>query len=56
MHVNGRRTWGHSMLVDPWGEVKAVKAEGEGFVAGEVDEIFIHGVRESLPALKHRTM
>ncbi|WP_395406167.1 carbon-nitrogen hydrolase family protein [Pseudoduganella sp. UC29_106] len=56
MHVNGRRTWGHSMLVDPWGEVKAVKAEGEGVVAGEVDEIFIHGVRESLPALKHRTM
>jgi predicted amidohydrolase len=55
-HVNGRRTWGHSMLVDPWGEVKAVKAEGEGIVAGEVDEIFIHGVRESLPALKHRTM
>ena len=55
-HVNGRRTWGHSMLVDPWGEVKAVQAEGEGIVAGEVDEIFIHGVRESLPALKHRTM
>jgi nitrilase len=55
-HVNGRRTWGHSMLVDPWGEVKSVLAEGEGVVGGELDEIFIHGVRESLPALKHRTM
>jgi len=55
-HVNGRRTWGHSMLVDPWGEVKAVLAEGEGIVHGEVDPSFIESVRESLPALKHRTM
>jgi predicted amidohydrolase len=29
---NGRRTWGHSMLIDPWGEIKAVLAEGEGIV------------------------
>ncbi len=55
-HVNGRRTWGHSMLVDPWGEVKAVLAEGEGVVHGELDASFLAGVRESLPALKHRTM
>jgi len=55
-HVNGRRTWGHSMLVDPWGEVKSVLAEGEGIVHGEVDPSFIESVRESLPALKHRTM
>lgn len=55
-HVNGRRTWGHSMLIDPWGEVKAVLAEGEGIVHGEVDPSFIESVRDSLPALKHRTM
>ncbi|MGB9992394.1 carbon-nitrogen hydrolase family protein [Massilia sp. SM-13] len=55
-HVNGRRTWGHSMLIDPWGEVKSVLAEGEGIVHGEVDPSFIESVRESLPALKHRTM
>ena len=55
-HVNGRRTWGHSMLVDPWGEVKAVLAEGEGVIHGELDNTFLAGVRESLPALKHRTM
>ena len=55
-HVNGRRTWGHSMLVDPWGEVKAVLAEGEGVIHGELDNTFVAGVRESLPALKHRTM
>jgi nitrilase len=56
MHVNGRRTYGHSMLVDPWGEVKAVLPEGEGVVAGELDAAYLAGVRESLPALRHRKM
>ena len=55
-HANGRRTFGHSMLVDPWGEVKAVLAEGEGVVSGELDPAFLAGVRESLPALKHRKL
>ena len=56
LHPNGRRTWGHSMLIDPWGEVKAVLPEGEGVVSGEIDPLFLAGVRESLPALAHRTM
>ena len=56
LHPNGRRTWGHSMLIDPWGEVKAVLPEGEGVVSGEIDLLFLAGVRESLPALAHRTM
>ncbi len=55
-HPNGRRTFGHSMLIDPWGEVKALLAEGEGVVKGSVDAAFLAGVRESLPALKHRRM
>jgi nitrilase len=55
-HANGRRTFGHSMLVDPWGEVKAVLREGEGVVSGELDPAFLASVRESLPALRHRTM
>jgi len=55
-HPNGRRTWGHSMLIDPWGVVKAVLPEGEGVVRGEIDLAYMDGVRESLPALKHRTM
>jgi predicted amidohydrolase len=55
-HQNGRRTYGHSMLIDPWGEVKAQLAEGEGVISGELDADFLAGVRESLPALKHRRL
>jgi predicted amidohydrolase len=56
LHPNGRRTFGHSMLIDPWGAVKAVLAEGEGVVGGEIDPAFLAAVRESLPALKHRKL
>lgn len=55
-HPNGRRTFGHSMLIDPWGEVKAVLPEGEGVVSGAIDPQFLARVRESLPALKHRKL
>ena len=55
-HVNGRRTWGHSMLIDPWGKVVNVLEEGEGVVSGDVDESLISSIRESLPALRHRKL
>lgn len=55
-HVNGRRTWGHSMLIDPWGEIKAVLDEGEGVVIGVVDKARLEEVRLALPALKHRKL
>ena len=55
-HQNGRRTWGHSMLIDPWGEIKAVLPEGEGVVSGQIDSAVIQGVRNRLPALRHRTL
>ena len=53
-HENGRRTWGHSMVVDPWGEVLAVRPEGEGIVVAEVDAKRLATVRTQLPALEHR--
>ena len=54
LHENGRRTFGHSMVVDPWGEVVAVQAEGEGVVMAELDTARIASVRMQLPALEHR--
>jgi deaminated glutathione amidase len=54
-HQNGRRTFGHSMVVDPWGVVLAVQAEeGEGVVLAELDPARIASVRTQLPALEHR--
>ncbi len=55
-HENGRRTWGHSLLVDPWGEILADLPEGEGIVVGEVDPRKIAEVRGKLPALRHRVL
>ncbi len=53
-HPSGRVTWGHSMIVDPWGEVLACREEGAGMVVAELDPARIAAVRASLPALKHR--
>ncbi|HTH74380.1 MAG TPA: carbon-nitrogen hydrolase family protein [Trinickia sp.] len=55
-HENGRRTWGHSMLIDPWGEIVAVLDEGPGVVAGDIDRARIDEVRRSLPAWRHRVL
>jgi predicted amidohydrolase len=56
VHPNGRRTWGHSMLIGPWGDIKAELTEGEGVVTGEIEPLRLHQIRESLPALKHRKL
>ena len=53
LHENGRRTFGHSMVVDPWGQVVAVQAEGEGVVMAEFDPARLASVRSQLPALEH---
>jgi len=53
-HENGRRTFGHSMIIDPWGTVVAVRPEGEGVVLAELDPARIASVRRQLPALAHR--
>nr|WP_057926716.1 carbon-nitrogen hydrolase family protein [Burkholderia ambifaria] len=55
-HENGRRTWGHSMLIDPWGEIVAVHDEGASVVTGALDPQRIAEVRQSLPAWRHRVL
>lgn len=56
LHESGRRTWGHSMLIDPWGQVVACRDEAEGLVVGRVDSTQTHQVRLNLPALTHRIL
>lgn len=55
-HENGRRTWGHSMLVDPWGTVLAQQGEGAGVVTGDLSAEYLGIVRTQLPALAHRVL
>jgi nitrilase len=57
VHENGRRTWGHSLVADPWGAVLAQRAdEGEGVVVAELDAGRLAGWRRQLPALEHRVL
>ena len=55
-HLNQRRTWGHSMLIDPWGEVLADLPKGEGFISGVLCKDKLNDVRSKLPALTHRKL
>lgn len=55
-HETGRRTWGHSMLVDAWGSVQALQAQGPGLVVGTLDAQHLQQVRAQLPALTHRVL
>jgi len=47
-HASGRRTWGHSMIVDPWGEILAVRDAGEGVVLAEIDQERLKEIRRRL--------
>ena len=54
VHADGRRTWGHSMIVDPWGAVLSCVDEGEGMALATFDADHLRAVRTKLPALEHR--
>jgi nitrilase len=55
-HENGRETWGHSMVVDCWGGIVDVLADGEGTAVGEIDLERQARIRREFPALDHRVM
>lgn len=52
-HKNGRETYGHSMIVDPWGAVMSSLAQGSGVVTAEFDRDRLNKVRAAFPALEH---
>ena len=53
-HANGRETYGHSMIVDPWGLVLDKLPRGSGIVVAEIDREQLHDLRRSFPVLEHR--
>ena len=53
-HEDGRKTYGHSMVVDPWGEVLLDMNEGPGVAFAEIELSRITDVRSRVPALSHR--
>lgn len=55
-HENGRTTFGHSMVIGPWGEVLAVQASGPGVVLADLSQARQQQVRSQLPALQHRVL
>ncbi len=56
LHTNGRETWGHSMIVDSWGELLACRATGPGVVLAEIDLDRQRAQRQGFPALAHRRL
>ena len=51
-----RRTWGHSMIIDPWGDVLCSLEEGPGVACADIDLARVHELRQSFPALEHRVI
>ena len=52
-HAEGRRTWGHSLIVDPWGEVLADGGEQTGWITADIDPAKVDEARAAIPALRH---
>jgi len=53
-HENDRETWGHSMIIDPWGEVLGCRPDGAGVVVVDIDLQHQAGIRQRFPALTQR--
>lgn len=53
-HEDGRATYGHSLVIDPWGEVLLDMADAPGVGFAEIDLAKLHDVRARIPALRHR--
>ena len=55
-HANGRKTFGDSMIVDPWGRVANRLSRGPGVVLAEVSMDQLADIRKNMPALQHRVL
>lgn len=55
-HINGRETYGNSMIVDPWGNILNRLQTGSGLVLADLDMAFLKRTRKNFPVLKHRKL
>ena len=56
-HANGRRTYGHSLIIDPWGQIKAeAQSEANEVIVAPIDRARIASLREGFPCLSHRRL
>lgn len=55
-HPKGRASYGHALIVDPWGTIVAECSDGVGVAIADIDHGYTERVRESLPSLKHRRL
>ena len=55
-HYGSRETFGHSVIIDPWGKIIELIKDGEGFVLAEIDTERLKSIRRKFPALMHRKL
>ena len=56
MHANGRETYGHSLIINPWGEIIAEIDSGTGIICADIDLDDLHERRAAFPCVKHRIL
>lgn len=56
IHSAGRKTYGHSMITSPWGEMLALLKHGMGVITAEIDLDFLYQVRKNLPIIEHQRL
>ncbi len=53
-HADGRTTFGHSKIINPWGETLAELQKGEGVISAKLDLAELHHLKKHMPVLQHR--
>lgn len=56
VHASGRATWGHTMCIDPWGEVLAQNDSDQGLVFSQIDLIKLDRLKRNFPSFSHRRL
>lgn len=55
-HANGRKTFGHSMIIDPWGKILASLEEEEGVIVAEINLLYLQDIRKRFPVSQLRRL